>query len=134
MAEWSHQCKGAGRLLLIPAGEMCDRCGMEPEEEVAAVNGRQAGAPPRPLDEWPAFVAFMREQGWDVNDKRLVTPAWAAWMRRALIGHTSAAALARWRWVDCTPHEGYFERRADGEWVKWSDVSGVAIPDGGQDA
>lgn len=29
MAEWSHQCKGAGRLLLIPRGEQCDRCGRD---------------------------------------------------------------------------------------------------------
>lgn len=29
--EWSHACPGAGRLLLIPHCEMCDRCGKEPE-------------------------------------------------------------------------------------------------------
>jgi hypothetical protein len=27
--EWAHQCKSAGRLLLIPHGEMCDRCGKD---------------------------------------------------------------------------------------------------------
>lgn len=37
MNEWSHQCKGAGRLLLIPAGEMCDRCGMEPDNDAPAL-------------------------------------------------------------------------------------------------
>jgi len=32
------------------------------------------------------------------------------------------AKLQRWRWVDCTPHEGYFEAHADGPWVKHADV------------
>lgn len=31
-------------------------------------------------------------------------------------------SISRWRWVDCTPHAGYFERRADGEWVKYQDL------------
>jgi hypothetical protein len=30
MAEWMHHCKSTGGNLMIPAGELCDRCGMEP--------------------------------------------------------------------------------------------------------
>ena len=29
MSEWFHQCRAAGRGLLIPHGEQCDRCGMD---------------------------------------------------------------------------------------------------------
>lgn len=29
MNEWQHTCKAAGRVLLTPHGEQCDRCGID---------------------------------------------------------------------------------------------------------
>lgn len=50
MAEWFHNCKSAGRGLLTPYGEQCDKCGMDSPE----------GAEPRSFDErWN--VAWTKE-------------------------------------------------------------------------